>query len=165
MLRSPTGSKVRNVSPSTSTSKSGGPTPLPEVTNDREESASLLLAAGLPAAYVANSLRLPLDSVTRLATVHTTSRTFIPEDRELADKVRGLISYAIDEAFFEIKFGDPHTRAALIKTLVARGAGLVGQEGSGKEEFLLMWDDLMRDTRDPDKHFDETIIDALADDE
>lgn len=139
----------------------------PETPGDgaaREDSAGLLLQAGLPAAYISNALRLPLEKVNALAAARVVTRTFIPEDRELADKVRGLVSYAVDEAYFEIRFGDPHTRAALIKTLVARGAGLVGQEGSSKDEFFTMWEDLMRDVRDPDKIIEATFLDVDADD-
>lgn len=104
---------------------------------EKNAAASQLVALGVDAHIVAASLQLPLKDVQTLYAQRTEVTTRLsPEDRQLAEAMRGLAWRAYEEAMKTLEFGRPDHKQALVRLILQRSMGLVGMETTERFDEL-----------------------------
>lgn len=103
--------------------------------DDRKAAAAQLVALGVNEHVVAAGMGLSLKDVQTLHVERTTTK-LSPEDKQLAEAMRGLAWRAYEEAMVTLEFGHPHDKQALIRLILQRSMGLVGMETTERFDEL-----------------------------
>ena len=90
------------------------------------EAAERLASSGVPLEVIAESFSIPTSVLVR--TLRRTSLT--PEDQQLSVGMRQLAWRAYAESMRIFDEGHPNDKLSLMKTILSRTAGLIGQESS-----------------------------------
>jgi hypothetical protein len=94
------------------------------------DAAERLAASGIPTSVIAQSFCVPESVLVR--TIRHTELT--PEDRQLQTVMRSLAFRAAAEAQYILNYGHPNQRMSIIRTVLGRTAGLIGQESTSTFE-------------------------------
>lgn len=89
-----------------------------------EDVALKLQAAGVPAETIAAATGQPVPTITTLIR----QRSYIPEDQQLAEAARRLAWKVHAKAMDILERGHPNRQMEIIKIVLGRTAGLIGEE-------------------------------------
>lgn len=132
---------------------------------ERNASAAQLVSLGVDPHVVAAAMQLPLKDVQTLYAQRTEVSTRLsPEDKQLAEAMRGLAWRAYEEGMKTLEFGRPDHKQALVRLILQRSMGLVGMETTERfEELRTDFEALLQsNTALPEGvHAAESLSDAL----
>lgn len=102
-----------------------------------KQAALELANKGVDPHIVASALGLSLQDVKGVYAQRTVVQTQLsPEDKVLAERLRNLVSAAIDEAHATLTYGHPENKQRLMRLLLQRSMGLVGVETTERFDEL-----------------------------
>lgn len=110
-----------------------------------KSAALALVNKGVDPHIVAAAFDLPINDVRTLYAQRTVVKTELsPEDKALAERLRTLVSVAIDKAYETLTFGHPEDQQRMVRLLLQRSMGLVGVETTERfDELRTELEDLM----------------------
>jgi hypothetical protein len=97
---------------------------------DTSAVAVRLADRGVPLEVISAALDRPIAELVR-----TVKHTYLtPEDEQLANAMRQLHWKVWAQAMWELENGHPDTRMAIMRVVLTKGAGLIGQESTSSFE-------------------------------
>ena len=116
---------------------------------EKKEAAMRLAAMGVSEHVVAAAFQLPLSDVKTLYAQRVEhSRQLSPEDKQLAEAMRGLVWRAYEEAMRILEYGHPDKKDALVRLILQRSLGLVGMESTERfDELRSAFDTMLTEVR------------------